>query len=369
MKKRSGNTYLFLIAILALSVLVACSSSDPDPIELDPGEQYIPTPKPLIVPPIFERLLPPPNIPANNPQTVEGIALGRKLFYDPILSGNGTQACASCHEPSNSFTDDRRFSIGIDGIEGIRNSMPIYNLAWNTNSKLFWDGRAAGLEKQALEPVTNPVEMHNTWENAVTSLQNHTVYPELFNKAFGTENITKELTAKALAQFERTLISANSPFDKYLEGDNSLTPQEINGFAIFMDETRGDCFHCHGNEFSPLWTDNIFHNNGLDPLITDKGLGNVTGDPNDDGKFKSPSLRNLAYTAPYMHDGRFATLEEVINHYSEGLVYSTTIDPLMKAVSQGGVHLTESDKSDLKAFLLSLSDASFINNPDFQDPN
>jgi cytochrome c peroxidase len=247
--------------------------------------------------------------------------------------------------------------------------MPLFNMAWNFNEKFFWDGRAISIEDQALGPVTNPVEMHNTWENAVASLQSSNSYPDLFYKAFGTRTITKELTTKAIAQFERTLISANSPFDSYLLGENSLTPQEINGFAIFMDESRGDCFHCHGNESNPLWTDNIFHNNGLDAIITDKGLGNVTGDPNDDGKFKSPSLRNLAFTAPYMHDGRFQTLEEVINHYSEGLVYSRTIDPLMKAVSRGGVHLSESDKADLKAFLLSLSDPSFLTNPDFQNPN
>ena len=355
------------MAIFSISFMVSCSSNDPEPTE--PAEEYIPTPKPLNVPSILAQLLPPPYIPADNPQTVEGVALGRKLFYDPILSGDGTQACASCHKPANSFTDDERFSIGIDGLEGNRNSMPLYNMAWNTNEKFFWDGRARSIELQAIAPVENPIEMHNTWPNAIASLQSDAAYPELFRKAFGTTIITKELATKAIAQFERTLISANSPFDRYLMGENSLTAQEINGFAIFMDESRGDCFHCHGNENSPLWTDNIFHNNGLDAIITDRGLGNVTGDPNDDGKFKSPSLRNLAFTAPYMHDGRFETLDEVINHYSEGLVYSPTIDPLMKAISRGGVHLTEPDKADLKAFLLSLSDPSFINNPDFQDPN
>lgn len=367
MKERSRKTIQFLIGIFALALLISCSSNDSEPDDTDDG--YVATPKPLTVPPIFQQLLPPPFIPADNPQTVEGIALGRKLFFDPILSGNGTQACASCHKPANSFTDDLRFSIGIDGIAGTRNSMPIYNMAWNINSKFFWDGRANSIEAQALEPVIDPIEMHNTWENAVASLQSHNLYPELFNKAFGTTTITKELTAKAIAQFERTLISGNSPFDKYLLGEGTLTPQQLNGFQIFMDESRGDCFHCHGNENNPLWTDNIFHNNGLDSIITDKGLGEITGDPNQDGFFKSPSLRNLAYTAPYMHDGRFATLEEVINHYSEGLVYSPTIDPLMKSIAQGGVQLTEPDKADLKAFLLSLSDPSFINNPDFQDPD
>jgi cytochrome c peroxidase len=368
MEKRSIKIFGYLITVFALSLIFACSSDSTEPSE--PNEEYVATPKPLTVPPIFQQLLPPPIVPADNPQTVEGIALGKKLFFDPILSGNGTQACASCHLPQNSFTDPNRLSEGIDGILGTRNAMPIYNMAWNGNSMFFWDGRASSLEDQALQPVTNPIEMHNTWGNAVASLQDDAEYPDLFRKAFGTKTISKEMTVKAIAQFERTLISANSPFDQYLLGDeNALTPQEINGFTIFMDETRGDCFHCHGNENSPLWTDNIFHNNGLDEIITDKGLGGVTGDPNDDGKFKTPSLRNLAYTAPYMHDGRFATLDEVIDHYSEGLVYSPTIDPLMKAIARGGVHLTEEDKADLKAFLLSLSDSSFINNPDFQDPN
>jgi cytochrome c peroxidase len=163
------------------------------------------------------------------------------------------------------------------------------------------------------------------------------------------------------------LISGNSKFDKHLRNEIPLTTQELNGFAVFMDETKGDCFHCHGSDKNPLWTDNQFHNNGLDAVITDEGLAKVTGSPNDKGKFKSPSLRNLAFTAPYMHDGRFSTLEQVINHYSEGLQNSSTIDPLMKKVSTGGVGLTPQEKSDLKAFLLSLSDSDFINNPAFQN--
>jgi cytochrome c peroxidase len=143
--------------------------------------------------------------------------------------------------------------------------------------------------------------------------------------------------------------------------------QELNGFAVFMDEEKGDCFHCHGSDNNPLWTDNKFHNNGLDASFNDLGLGTVTGDPNDNGKFRSPTLRNLTFTAPYMHDGRFTTLEEVINHYSEGLKFSPTIDPLMKKVSQGGVQLSVEEKISLKAFLLTLTDFEFINNPDFRD--
>lgn len=355
----------FLAVIFSVSLFVISCSSSGD----DGGDPYMATPSPLEIPQLFQDKLLPPVIPADNPQTVEGISLGRKLFFDPILSADGTQSCATCHIPQNSFTDPNQFSIGIDGSIGTRNSMPIFNVAWNYKEHFFWDGRATSVETQAFGPVVNPIEMKNTWQNAVASLQADAEYPPLFEAAFGTTTIDSTLVTKAIAQFERTLISANSKFDQYTLGQAELTASELNGLNVFMDETRGDCFHCHGNPNSPLWTDNIFHNNGLDATFTDLGLGDVTGDPRDFGLFKSPSLRNLAYTAPYMHDGRFATLEEVINHYSEGLVYSETIDPLMKTISQGGVQLTESDKADLKAFLLSLSDPSFISNPDFQDPN
>lgn len=324
-----------------------------------------PTLAPLEVPEIFQNLLIAPIIPANNPQTVEGIALGKKLFFDPILSADFSQACASCHMPENSFTDINTFSTGIHGDLGIRNSMPLFNMAWNFDERFFWDGGAVSLEHQALQPVEDPLEMDNTWETVVDRLKNHPEYPELFQAAFGNESISKELAARAIAQFERTLVSANSKFDQHLLGTATLTMQEQNGLNVFMDEERGDCFHCHGNPNNPLWTDNSFHNNALDTAFSDNGLGDITGDPADIGKFKTPSLRNLAYTAPYMHDGRFATLDEVIDHYSEGLQNSPTVDPLMKAVNQGGVQLTDQDKADLKAFLLSLSDPSFISNPDF----
>ena len=209
--------------------------------------------------------------------------------------------------------------------------------------------------------------MASNWARVEEKLQQHSEYPNLFNKAFGSSTIDSTLVTKAIAQFERTLISSNSKFDKFLLGEVSLTPEEQEGFNVFMDENRGDCFHCHGSENNPLWTDNIFHNNGLDETFTDLGLGAVSGDPADNGKFKSPSLRNLAFTAPYMHDGRFNTLDEVINHYSEGLKHSSTIDPLMKKVAQGGVGLSVEDKAALKAFLLSLSDYEFINNSAFNN--
>ena len=349
--------------ILVTCFFLSCSSSDE-------STSYEATPVNLEIPPLFNNLLLPPLIPIENPQTLEGIALGRKLFYDPLLSNDGTQACASCHLAENSFTDPNRYSTGITGEMGTRNAMPIFNLVWNFQNDFLWDGSASSLEDQVDDPIENPIEMNNTWPNVVATLQATSDYPDLFEQAFGTTIITREFVAKAVAQFERTLISGNSKFDQYLLGDNNaVSAQEINGFNIFMDENRGDCFHCHGNEFNPLWTNNAFHNNGLDSSFEDLGLGGFTGDPLDYGKFKSPSLRNLAYTAPYMHDGRFANLDEVINHYSEGLVYSNTVDPLMKNIAEGGAQLTDSDKADLKAFLLSLSEPEFTTNPAFLNPN
>ena len=336
-------------------ILLACFSCENESVD-----QYVPTPYQLEIPKLFQDNILAPVIPVDNPMTVEGVALGKKLFFDPILSGDNTQSCADCHAPENAFSDTRKFSDGINGEFGNRNTMPLFNLAWNYDEKFFWDGNTFSLEHQALVPVADPIEMNSTWLDVELKLQQHNEYPDLFEAAFGTTKIDSNLVTKAIAQFERTLISANSKFDQYLLGQTNLTPEELNGFNIFMDEARGDCFHCHGSDKNPLWTDNAFHNNGLDQTFTDLGLGAVTGDPADNGKFKSPSLRNLAFTAPYMHDGRFATLDDVINHYSEGLKNSSTIDPLMKKVNQGGVQLTTEDKAHLKAFLLSLSDTEFV---------
>jgi cytochrome c peroxidase len=337
-------------------IFFVCFSCDNESVE-----RYFATPSSLDIPKLFEDNILAPVIPIDNPQTVEGIALGKKLFFDPILSINNTIACVDCHAPENAFTDSDKFSDGVDGIFGNRNSMPLFNLAWNYDEKFFWDGNTFSLEHQAFVPVTDPFEMKSNWADVESKLQQHAEYPSLFEKAFGASNIDSSLVTKAIAQFERTLISANSKFDKFLLGELNLSPEELNGFNVFMDEAKGDCFHCHGSDKNPLWTDNIFHNNGLDETFADLGLGAVTGDPADNGKFKSPSLRNLEFTAPYMHDGRFASLDDVINHYSQGLKNSSTIDPLMKKVDQGGVGLTDKDKADLKAFLLSLSDYDFIN--------
>jgi cytochrome c peroxidase len=301
-------------------------------------------------------------IPLDNPMTLEGVGLGRRLFYDPILSADNTQSCASCHIQGFSFTDNRRFSIGIDGTEGTRNAMSLINAGWFRS--MNWDGSAPGLEEQAFEPVTNPIEMHNTWTNAVDALKNHPIYPDLFFAAFGTRDFDSTHVVMALAQFERTLISSDSKWDRYLRGEVQLSVAETKGFEIFFTE-KGDCFHCHT---TILFTDNEFHNNGLDSVFSDQGLFHVTGDPDDIGKFKTPTLRNVVFTAPYMHDGRFETLEDVIDFYSEGVNFSPTVDPLMKKVNQGGVQLTDEEKENLVAFIKTLTDTTFVNNPDFANP-
>jgi cytochrome c peroxidase len=355
---RIFNMKIQNLFFLSFFLLINCASKD--------EEIYIPVPYNLEIPILFAEKLIAPIIPANNPLTEEGVALGKKLFFDSTLSGDGTQSCASCHNPKKAFTDQQQFSDGIQGEFGKRNAMPLFNLAWNFDERFAWDGKEFGLEEQALEPVSNPIEMHANWKKVADRLQQNTAYPNLFFQAFGTSKIDSILVTKAIAQFERTLISGNSKFDQFLREETTLTSEEQNGFDVFMDEAKGDCFHCHGSDNNPLWTDNKFHNNGLDATFQDIGLAEVTGNPNDNGKFKSPSIRNLAFTAPYMHDGRFTTLEEVIAHYSEGLKKSATIDPLMKNVNKGGVQLSTRDKTDLKAFLLTLSDNDFNSNTAFQ---
>ncbi|MFD1553066.1 cytochrome-c peroxidase [Putridiphycobacter roseus] len=332
------------------------------------------TPYIIDYPTVLKNRIGPMKIPVDNPMTVQGVELGRKLFYDNILSGNQTQACATCHAPNSSFGDNEKFSTGINGELGNRNSMPLINLGWA--DEYFWDGRSKTLELQALEPVINPIEMHETWPNAVAKLQASATYPTLFEKAFNTNIIDSVLVAKALAQFQRTLLSGDAPFDRYFRGEptgysHADDQNMIKGYYVFLADAvsgGGDCAHCHGDETNPLFTDNLFHNNGLDEMFTDLGLGAVTGNPNDNGKFKTPTLRNLLFSAPYMHDGRFQTLDQVIDHYSFGLKNSATIDPLMKNVANGGVQLNSENRALLMAFLISLTDSSFITNPYFQAP-
>ena len=298
---------------------------------------------------------PTPQIPIENPLTVEGVNLGKKLFNDPILSVDGTISCSSCHLKSSNFSDPNKTSIGFNGLQGKRNASIITNSLWSNSFN--WDGSALTLESQAFEPITNPKEMNNTWQNVENTLNGNEEYRQLFMNAFNIDYIDSTHVVKAIAQFERSLVSSNSKFDKFYRGEGSLNSSELNGYAIFNSE-KGDCFHCHG---TMLFTDNLFHNNGLDseePFI-DNGLGDITNNPSDNGKFKTPSLRNVEFSAPYMHDGRFSSLEEVISHYNDGGHYSSTVDPLMKKIGVG-LQLTNQELNDLIAFLKTLSDEDYI---------
>ncbi|HBW86917.1 MAG TPA: cytochrome-c peroxidase [Crocinitomicaceae bacterium] len=336
--------------------------------------RYFPTPYNLEIPSHFPDMI----IPADNPMTVEGVELGRFLFYEKRLSGDNTQSCASCHLPSASFSDPNQYSTGIDGIQGTRHSMALVNLGWE--DFFFWDGRKTTLETQILEPVPNPIEMHQSWKRTVEKLNADVNYRNRFFKAFGEEGIDSIKATKAIAQFIRTLISGDSKYDVMYKYENNLSlnsseqailqtvdVEEWAGYDLFKSLNGADCFHCHNG---PLMRVKKFSNNGLMPnSVDDRGRAGVTNNPEDNYKFKVPTLRNIALTAPYMHDGRFATLDEVIEHYSSGIHMSPTIDPLIEFGSQGGVQLDAQEKYLLKKFLLTLTDQKFVLNPNFQDPN
>jgi cytochrome c peroxidase len=299
---------------------------------------------------------PVPDLPGDNPLTEAGVALGRSLFHDSLLSLNNRQSCASCHQENAAFVDaGRAVSIGAEGRAGTRNSMPLLNLAWKQS--FFWDGRAATLRQQVLMPIENPVEMHESLNHVVAKLaatgaaagtgNGNTDYPALFARAFGSPQITADRISRALEQFLLTRVSQDSKFDLALRGEAELTAEEIRGFELFhteYDPGRGlygaDCFHCHGG---PLFRNVAFANNGLDAVFVDQGRAAVSGRPGDTGRFAVPSLRNVAVTAPYMHDGRFAMLEEVLRHYAGEVKRSPTLDPNLAKHPAGGVPLTDAD--------------------------
>ena len=314
-------------------------------------------------------------IPANNLTTKEGVALGRKLFYEKKLSANGQQSCESCHKQKLAFTDGKAFSEGGDRSLTARSSMSLANLLWVRN--FFWDGRAKSLEEQAIFPLTDAHEMGQSMKVSVARLQNTSVYPVMFKHAFGSDSIVPEMIVMAISQFERTLISADSPYDQYLAGKYKPTQQELNGMALFMDgpapekKTRGaNCGHCHGG---PKTFKELFHNNGLDSVSKDQGRQKFTGLSDDHGRFRVPTLRNIALTAPYMHDGRFTTLEQVLDHYNEHIKESPTLSSFLKNVSNEpdgkSLLLTKTEKTDIVSFLHMLTDTAFVNNPDFSNPN
>ncbi|MBN9292759.1 MAG: cytochrome-c peroxidase [Flavobacteriia bacterium] len=326
------------------------------------------TPYTLKIPSHFPQM----PVPSDNPMTVEGVALGKKLFYDPRLSKDNSISCASCHRPDHAFSDPNVISAGVGGTLGRRQAMPLFNLGWQ--QFYFWDGRAKTLEEQILFPVPDPVEMHQSWEETIEKLAEDKEYKKAFQHYFKEKGIDKYKVAKLIAQFLRTLISGSSKYDIMYKTENNLalsseesaaviTPEEWAGYALFKDMNGADCIHCHNGVLMQI---QAFSNNGLDDEFTDQGRAEVTKSAADMGKFKVPSLRNIGYTAPYMHDGRFATIDEVINHYSFNVKTSSSIDPLMEFAFQGGVQLTEEQRAYLKAFLKTLDDEKFVANPEFR---
>ena len=370
---KGNKTIVFLSFILIILLLAQCKVDSLVPVDevIIPNNNYDygtydSTPFDFILPDNF----PQPEIPSENPMTNKGVELGRMLFYDPILSKGDVMSCNTCHLQENAFTINSPTSTSISNNNQVeRNVMPLFNLAWETD--FAWDGRKTSLEDKIEGTLHNPFSFNINWGDITEKLSAHIDYPRKFHEAFGEKSIKQNMVIKALAQFLRSLVSGNSKWDKFLLGQYSPTSSELMGIDLFVLE-QADCFHCHPR--NPFFTDHIFRNNGLDTSSTlygypDLGYGYSTSYEYDNGKFRSVSLRNIEFTAPYMHDGRFQTLEEVIEHYNSGGHFSPTVDVgSLKHTSDGGLYLSEIQKTALVDFLKMLSDTSFINNNQYSDP-
>ncbi len=368
-----------VLVLLTMILILSCTKNqNPTP--------YISTPYTIDIPFGFPTKL---NIPKDNPMTVEGIELGRYLFYDGRLSGrtdtDSLMSCSTCHRQSHSFEAGidhpnfpGGFPHGITGIQTHHVMLPMINLIWNTSgygwSGFLYPSNSENTMRNIEDMVRLTVLAKDEISGDTTIVKNlfQTIpgYPKLFEKAFGSSTITFKNIERAIAQFVRTLISANSKFDKYRAGEIQLTKSELNGYELFTTEEGADCFHCHGGYGNPLFTTNLFYNNGKDTTFTDPmDRFSITHDPMDHGAYKATTLRNIEVTGPYMHDGRFKTLEEVIDFYSSNLKVSPYINPLMHHINNGGVQLTSSEKEDLLNFLKTLRDNEFLTNPKFGAPN
>lgn len=329
-----------------------------------------------------DTLLPPARIPSDNPLTAEGVQLGRMLFYDPILSADSTQSCASCHNQADAFTDNKEaLSTGIRGLKGARNSMPIFNMMWHLDG-FFWDGRADILRHQSLMPIEDPLEMDETIGNLLVKLNSSEDYTSRFKQAFNITEIDEENVGKALEQFMNSIISSNSKFDRVVLGLEEFTSEEKIGQIIFNSEAiplkeevnpnspvnyGADCFHCHGGS---LFMRREYLSNGLSSANGDKGRGGFTGNSDDDCRFKTPSLRNAEVSGPYMHDGRFNTLEEVVQFYlgpMDNSCSDLSDSPNMHALKDS-VYLSESNKAALVSFLKTLTDDTYLNDERYSNP-
>ena len=314
------------------------------------------------------------NTPANNPVTNTGATLGRVLFYDVSLSANNTKSCASCHIQANAFSDPERLSEGFDGGATGRNSMGLANARYYDNGRFFWDERAATLEEQVLLPIQDPVEMGLTLEELVTKIQARDYYEPLFSDAFGNGNVTSDRIARALSQFVRSMVSYQSRFDQGLAAVNgdedddfpNFTELENLGKDLFFSG-RTQCSNCHE---TATFSGDQARNNGLDAQLTDLGVGGVNGNNNDNGEFKVNSLRNIAATSPYMHDGRFTSLREVVEFYNTGIQNSPNLDNRLRV--RGGMvrrmNLNNNEINALVAFMNTLTDEIFLTDVKFSDP-
>jgi cytochrome c peroxidase len=361
------KTYLAGMALLGFIVLAqSCKKDEPAP---NTGVQYDPSPYVMNI-----GDFPSPPIASDNPLTEQGVQLGRMLFYEKKLSKGNSMSCADCHRQKHAFSDTNQFSIGVDGFPGGRQAMAVFNMAWNTN-EFFWDGRAHLLRDQSLMPIQDSLEMAETLPNVIDKLQADQMYKDQFMRAFGSEEITAEKMSLAMEQFMNSIVSVESKYDKYLRGEVALTPSEERGRKLFFteyseffpDSSGADCAHCH----SPKNFENDqYMNNGLnaEQQITDIGREKVTGNPADRAKMKVPSLRNIAVTPPYMSDGRFTNLLDVIDHYNNGLKKSATLDPALEHTMHTGLRLDTQDKNDLLAFLHTLTDTDLLTNPEYSNP-
>lgn len=297
----------------------------------------------------------------NNPVTKDGFLLGRKLFFDPLLSRDGSVSCNNCHQQARAFADSDQHpvSVGIDDLLGIRNAPSLVNLAFFR--EFFWDGGVTHLDFVPLNAIESEVEMDEDLFTLVRKLNNDSEYPDLFKQAFGTEEITSPYMLHALSQFTNMMVSSNSAYDKYVRNEGQiLSGTEMAGLELFNQK----CSSCHSGE---LFTDFTYRNNGLDSEFNDTGRARITENRQDEGKFRVPSLRNVELTSPYMHDGRFKTLQAVLDHYSEHVVDSPILDPELKTSTALGIPMNEDEKSKIIAFLKTLTDREFISDSKFHN--
>ena len=359
---RSGS-HIFLL-LLSLLAFVSCSTESKEPQPEPTGPTPVVWKKPAHFPePVYDL--------SRNPLTEEGIELGRFLFYDGILSRTNKIGCGTCPQQQAAFTHHgHELSHCVDDLLGTRNSPAVQNMAWSKS--FYWDGGVHDMDLMPFVPIQNPVEMDLSVAAAMEKLRNTPVanakipvnYPKMFKAAFGTEEINSERMMKALSQFMMTMVSATSKYDYFKGGDASaLNAQEKEGMVLFQK----NCSSCHEGE---LFTNQTFRNNGLMPMrINDQGRFKVSGVEADKYKFKVPSLRNVGLTAPYMHDGRYHSLEEVLDHYTDSVQNSGTLDPLLvQSNGKTGIAMTSSEKQSLIAFLKTLSDEQFIRNAKLSDP-